>query len=118
MWIAGLLLGLNMPLAATPPPMHQPVYQVRVVTATGIGRPPKHLHGPRARLMASRAAEVVAVRNLARKIPPRFARPARNFRYVAERDLDDGRVEVTVEWRPPHRGRTVPFADPGHPHQP
>lgn len=101
MWIAGMLLSFTMPLAAEQPPLFDTAAEPQVVRATGIGRPPKHLQGPRARLMARRAAEVVAVRNLARKIPAPFARPVRNFRYVAERNLDDGRVEVTVEWRAP-----------------
>lgn len=68
------------------------------VQAVGIGYPQRHLKGARARLMARRAAEVVAVRNLARKLgyPRRAA--IRGFRYVSAEYLDDGSVRVTAEY--------------------
>ena len=42
-----------------------------VIRASGVGYPPEHMTGGRARLMARRAAEVVAVRNLAVKLSGR-----------------------------------------------
>ena len=80
-----------------------------VVQATGIGKPPAGRAPAQAYLMARRAAEVVAVRNLAAQLagandgPSASARGVRlqatlrGFRYVAVRTLSDGRVEVTVE---------------------
>ncbi|MFH1110861.1 MAG: hypothetical protein V1790_16935 [Planctomycetota bacterium] len=67
------------------------------VRAVGIGYPPPRMHGAQARLMTRRAAEVVAVRNLAAKLGlgPRARLPA--FRYVATKHLANGSVEVTVE---------------------
>lgn len=55
------------------------------------------MRGAQARLMARRAAEVTAVRNLAAKIglPPRAQ--LSSFRYVSFRNLAGGAVEVTVE---------------------
>ncbi len=67
------------------------------VQAVGIGYPPPRLPGVQGRLMARRAAEVVAVRNLAVKlgVGPRGRLPS--FRYVATKHLLIGSVEVTVE---------------------
>lgn len=70
----------------------------RVVRATGIGRPPARMRGTRARLMARRAAEVVAVRNLAGKLGLGRSATVRGFRYLPARLLPDGRIEVTVEY--------------------
>jgi len=72
-----------------------------VIVATGYGRPPKRLQGARARMMARRAAEVVAVRNLARKLG--FSHPVRirGFRYAHTSYHADGSVSVTVEYRRP-----------------
>ena len=68
-----------------------------VVSAGGIGHPPRHMRGVQARLMARRAAEVTAVRNLAAKLGlPPGARMG-SFRYVSARNLPGGAVEVTVE---------------------
>ncbi len=98
------------------PPVHS-----NCVRSVGIGYPPRHLKGARARLMARRAAEVVAVRNLARKLGyPRRA-TIRGFRYVSTEYLDTGSVRVIAEYplgacRPPaatkkpgsHPGRRFP----------
>lgn len=70
---------------------------VVVVSATGIGHPPRHMRGAQARLMARRAAEVTAVKNLAAKLGlPSTARMGA-LRYVSARNLPGGAVEVTVE---------------------
>jgi len=70
--------------------------------------------GARAKLMARRAAEVVAVRNLAaslrgQPVPAGQAGVARSrldgvvrgFRYLPARELPDGTIEVTVELKAP-----------------
>lgn len=67
-----------------------------VVQATGIGRRPPQMNDPRARLMARRAAEVVAVRNLFNEMHDR-GRELRGFRYVSYQTLPDGRIQVTVQ---------------------
>ena len=69
-----------------------------VVRAMGIGRPPRWMKGARAKLMARRAAEVVAVRNLARKLGYGPGARIRGFRYVATEYLVDGSIRVTVEY--------------------
>ena len=84
------------------------------IRATGIGYPPRHLTGPRATLMARRAAEVLAVRNLGAKLQANQTTfrhngteyrqtntTIRGYRYLPARNLPGGAVEVTVEWGPP-----------------
>lgn len=56
---------LMLPGPALPP---TPSSTPKVIRAVGIGQPPRHLTGTQARLMARRAAEVIAVRNLAAKL--------------------------------------------------
>jgi len=80
-----------------------------VIRATGIGKPPPGKPAAQARLMARRAAEVVALRNLAAKLhgqhvvaggdrlEARTEALIRGFRYLEPRFLDDGVVEITVE---------------------
>jgi hypothetical protein len=81
-----------------------------VVQASGVGRPPPNMTGPQAKLMARRAAEVIAVRNLAARLQGRAAQHAstgtghasvdaliRGYRYLPATVLPDGSVEVTVE---------------------
>lgn len=74
----------------------KPPSEVKGVVATGIGRPPPNIRGGRARLMARRAAEVIAVRNLARKLGLGARATVGGFRYLPAKYLPDGRVEVTV----------------------
>ncbi len=95
--------------APGPAPASQPAPRT-TLRVTGVGYPPARLSGPRARLMARRAAEVVAQRNLAAElarlstgvggagVAHRPSARIAGFRYVAQRDLPDGSVEVTIEW--------------------
>lgn len=87
-------------------PLGQPATRppVRVIRAMGLGHPPPRMSGGQARLMARRAAEVRAVRNLAVKLG--FGRRARvrGFRYATTIYRPDGSVEVVVE----QPVRTVP----------
>ncbi len=87
-----------------------------VVEAVGIGRPPARMTGPRARMMARRAAEVLAVRNLTQKLKidrsrssrrgtyyESFSGPVQGFRYGEPQFLADGRVLVRVTLKPQPR---------------
>jgi len=79
------------------------------VQAVGIGYPPPRLPGVRGRLMAQRAAEVVAVRNLAVKLGVGSQGRLPSFRYVSTKHLLNGSVEVTVETTVPvGRSTTAP----------
>ncbi len=80
-------------------PMPEPCKDTVLVTvrATGIGHPPPRMKGAQAKLMARRAAEVVAVRNLAKKLGIESGERVSGFRYVVTKDLPNGKVEVTVE---------------------
>ncbi len=75
--------------------------KVVVIQATGVGHPPRGMTGPRAKLMARRAAEVTAARNLQLKLDPSGRAPVPSFRYVATKYLAGGAVEVTVEAKVP-----------------
>ncbi len=90
-------------LAAAPDAARPAARPVVVVRATGVGHPPPRMAGPRGRLMARRAAEVVAVRNLATKLGMGHRAALRGFRYVSTRHRPDGSVEVTVETTRPAR---------------
>jgi hypothetical protein len=55
------------------------------------------MHGAQARLMARRAAEVVAARKLAARLGLPGGARIPSFRYTSVRYLPGGSVEVTVE---------------------
>ncbi len=80
------------------------------VRARGIGHPPPQRQGAQARLMARRAAEVRAVRNLGRKLGLPSRAHIRGFRYVHTEYRADGSVVVVVEFpeRPRATRTTVP----------
>jgi hypothetical protein len=94
------------PLAFGQAPDSQPA---DVIRATGIGRPPEGKSPAQARLMARRAAEVVALRNLVRKLHDdevvgddgTFTATTegfvRGFNYLPPSEHPDGTVEVVVE---------------------
>ncbi len=73
--------------------------EVVSIRAVGVGYPPRHLRGVRATLMAQRAAEVVAVADLARRLGYGRKARVRGFRYVSASVRPDGSVEVVVEKR-------------------
>jgi len=77
------------------------------VRATGIGRARPGLHGPQARLMAERASQVTAARNLLAKtagVPriesgrARWIGTLRGHRYLPTRYERDGTALSVVEW--------------------
>lgn len=82
----------------TSPTHASPKANKNITRAVGIGRPPAHMKGAQARLMARRAAEVIAVRNLARKLGMRSKARLRGFRYVLTEYRADGTVKVVVEY--------------------
>ncbi len=71
-----------------------------LIRVTGVGHPPLHMTGVRARLMARRAAEVRAVRNLASTLGCGGRAVVRGFRYASTAYQADGSVEVVVEYVP------------------
>lgn len=80
--------------------------------AVGIGRPTPGRPPAQARLMARRAGEVAAVRNLAAglRLPPRER--VQGFVYVRYVERPDGSVEVLVEHRPELVGEVIYTAPP------
>jgi hypothetical protein len=68
------------------------------ISVTGVGFPPPGMKGARAKLMARRAAEVVAVRNLATELGYGRCATIRGFRYSSTSYRADGSVEVVVEY--------------------
>ena len=76
-----------------------PIEAPPVLRAAGIGKPPPRLSGAQARLMARRAAEVRAVRNLARKLGHGGRATVRGFQYRGTEYFSDGSVKVVVECR-------------------
>ncbi len=81
--------------------------------APGLGCPPPHITGSRATMMARRAADVVAVRNLANKLGLGRRARMRGFRYVLTEYRPDGSVMVVVEYpRTPVRRRAGGKAEP------
>jgi hypothetical protein len=89
-----LLVGL---LGAVAEVEAVPIESSPILRAAGIGKPSPRLSGAQARLMARRAAEVRAVRNLARKLGHRGPATVRGFRYRSTEYLSDGSVKVDVE---------------------
>ena len=85
---------LMFPGSVGQPGRHPPV---RVIRATGVGYPPGRMSGAQARLMAKRAAEVRALRNLATKLGHGRHARVRGFRYLPARYRADGSVRVVVE---------------------
>ncbi len=87
-----------------------------IVQATGMGRARAGLRGPQARLMAERAAQVGAVRNLRAKLGGLSSRggegaeqfhvegEVRGHRFGPTRFREDGTAEVTVEVAVPRAG--------------
>lgn len=74
-----------------------PPRSAAVVQAVGVGYPPPRLPTAQGRLMARRAAEVAAVRNLAGKLGVGSQGRLSTFRYILTKELPNGAVEVTVE---------------------
>ncbi|MBI1826765.1 MAG: hypothetical protein HY287_12440 [Planctomycetes bacterium] len=98
--LCAILLSVGSPM---PPRVHHVPVQ-----ASGIGYPPRGLHGPQARLMAERAAQVLAVRNLSNRLGGGSTAYLPGFRVVSRSVRANGAVEVVVEAsRPvmPYRNR-------------
>lgn len=96
-------LGLPGPAGAALPPQDSPAHvspkaNKNIIRAVGVGRPPPHMKGAQAKLMARRAAEVIAVRNLARRLGMGRRARLRGFRYVFTQYRPDGTVKVVVEY--------------------
>lgn len=78
----------------------RPYTSTTAVRATGIGHPPPNSAGSEARLMAQRAAEVDALRNLAKQLGYDDPATIRDFRFVSVDSLADDSVQVVVENAP------------------
>ncbi|HEY3246187.1 MAG TPA: hypothetical protein VGM03_22825 [Phycisphaerae bacterium] len=104
-----LLIPFLLPLQVAEEKRVDPASQPVVLRATGIGKPTPGKPAAQAKLMARRAAEVVALRNLAAQVQGRTPTETggtlhtatdgliRGYRFLPPRDLPDGTVEVTVE---------------------
>jgi len=79
--------------------VHPAIRQQETIRENGIGRPPRNLQGPRARLMARRAAEVQAVRNLARKLGLPRHTVVRGIHYTKTDYHPNGTVVVEVQYK-------------------
>lgn len=97
MGAAEAALPSSLPCTASPP-------RFQTITATGVGYPPPGKKDPQARLLARRAAEVVAVRNLRRKAN-RLGATVRSFRYVSSTRRSNGSFQVIVQADIPHSPR-------------
>ena len=88
-------------------PLQAPAPQtdVHVTWATGVGLPPPRRAGAQARLMAKRAAEVRAVRNLAVKLGYGCRTTIRGYRYVSTTYRSDGSIRVVVTYTKPQYSR-------------
>ena len=89
-----------------PLPAPAPQADVRVIRAAGVGFPPPRMGGAQARLMARRAAEVRAVRNLAIKLGGSRRTTIRGFRYVSTTYRTDGSIRVVVKYTKPRYSRS------------
>ncbi len=98
--IATYLLIAPLWLAA-PDPQAVPTTasSVQFIVVTGEGRAPARATGSQARLMAKRAAEVVALRNLSKELGLASPASLSGFRDVSYKYHADGSVTATVEWR-------------------
>jgi|GEM_PF-5480360 len=97
-----MAVGCAMMWAVLNHPCHPvPVFRehVAVIRASGIGHPPRSMRGVRATLMAKRAAEVVAVSNLAKRLGYHNPAKVKGFRYASAKVRADGSVLVVVEKR-------------------
>lgn len=90
-WIAPIAEAAALPVQRVTP----------VVRAQGWGRPPAKYTGARAKLMARRAAEVVALRNLAARLDLPPGGVLRGFTWRPPTYHADGSVTIIAEWRPP-----------------
>jgi len=94
-----VFLGLTLAGAPSPSTPLTSTSGNRSVVAVGEGRAPANVRGSQAKLMARRAAEVVALRNLARELKLPASTVVRGFRFVSVVYNTDGSAIVTVEWR-------------------
>lgn len=94
-----LLIGPLLVANPSAPPASVNPSPARVVVAAGDGRAPARMRGPQAKLMARRAAEVVALRNLTRELNLPASTVVKGFRFVSAIHHPDGSATVTVEWR-------------------
>lgn len=70
-----------------------------VIRVTAIGKAPDHLKGARARLMARRGGEVVAMTRIAEAIDAPRGVLLKGVRFVDYKDQPDGSCVVTAELR-------------------